>query len=103
MDTPKETACGCHYKVTPRSEAETRQLINRINRIVGQLGGMKKMIEENRYCGDLLIQLAAAERALQSLGYQVLQSHMNSCVTEKVRQGDEAVMDELLELVKKLK
>lgn len=95
--------CGCRGKHTPRSEEAQRALQNRLNRMIGQLNGMKKMVEENRYCGDILIQLAAVESALQGFGYLVLQDHMKTCVVEGVRNGDLAVVDEAVELMKKLK
>ena len=94
---------GFRHKHTPRNEAELRQLKNRLNRMVGQLNGIGRMLEENRYCGDILIQIAAVEKALQSFGYIVLSDHMNSCVVEEVRQGNTEVMDEAIELMKKLK
>ncbi|MBQ3270576.1 MAG: metal-sensing transcriptional repressor [Clostridia bacterium] len=94
---------GFRQKHTPRDEAELRQLKNRLNRMVGQLNGIGRMLDENRYCGDILIQIAAVERALQSFGYTVLGDHMRTCVAEEVRQGHDAVMDEALELMKKLK
>ena len=71
--------------------------------MIGQLNGMKKMLDENRYCGDILIQLAAVERALQSFGYIILKDHMETCVVEGVKNGDLAVVDEAVELMKKLK
>ncbi len=93
----------CRHKAQPRGEAAKRQLDNRLNRIIGQLNGVKAMVAEDRYCGDVLIQLAAAQSALQSVGYQILKEHMNSCVAAQVRAGEPQAMDELLGLVKKLK
>lgn len=61
------------------------------------------MLDENRYCGDILIQIAAVERALQSFGYIILKDHMETCVVEGVKNGDLAVVDEAVELMKKLK
>lgn len=91
------------YKHRPRSEDEIKQLKNRIHRITGQLNGIEKMLDENRYCGDILIQIAAVERALESLGYLVLSDHLKTCVTEDVRNGKYESMDEVLDLIKKLK
>lgn len=91
------------YKHRPRSEDEIKQLKNRIHRITGQLNGIEKMLDENRYCGDILIQIAAVERALESLGYLVLSDHLKTCVTENVRNGKDESMDEVLDLIKKLK
>lgn len=98
-----DTACCCRYKKTPRSPEELKLLENRLNRIIGQLGGIKKMLGENRYCGDILTQLSAAESALQNLGYLILQNHMETCVAEKIKEGDSDIIGETVELMKKLK
>ena len=95
--------CGCKHKSTPRSEDSAKQLQNRINRIIGQMNGIGKMLEDNRYCGDILTQIAAVESALQSFGYVVLKEHMNSCVVEEIQKGNTEIMDEAVELIKKLK
>lgn len=95
--------CCCHLKATPRTEKELKQLKNRLNRIAGQLNGIGRMLDENRYCGDILNQVAAVESALQSFGYLVLQEHMETCVVEEIRKGNTAVVEEAVELVKKLK
>lgn len=101
---PEAEGCpACHQRHTPRSEEELRQLKNRLNRMVGQLNGIGRMLDENRYCGDILIQISAVEKALQGFGYTVLQSHMESCVAEEVRNGNPDIMAETLELMKKLK
>lgn len=101
MDKNKE--CCCKYKSTPRSEEELKQLNNRLNRIIGQLNGIKNMLDDNRYCGDILTQIAAAENALRSFGYIVLKRHMETCVTEEILKGNTAIIDETAELMKKLK
>lgn len=96
--------CGCcRTKATPRQEKEQKQLKNRLNRIVGQLNGISKMLDENRYCGDILTQLAAVESALQSFGYVILKGHMETCVVEEINKGNEAIVDEVVELIRKLK
>ena len=59
----ERTECCCRHKATPRDEKELRQLQNRLKRMMGQLGGISKMLEENRYCGDILVQVAAVESA----------------------------------------
>lgn len=94
--------CGEHYKNTPRGEEEIKGLVNRLNRIAGQLNGIKKMIEENRYCGDVLVQVSAVESAVRAFGYLVLEDHMNTCVAEKIRAGDENIVKETVELIRKL-
>ena len=90
-------------KATPRGEGEKKQLKNRLNRMAGQLNGIGKMLDENRYCGDILVQVAAVESALQSFAYMVLQEHMETCVVEEIRKGNLAVVKEAVELMKKLK
>lgn len=71
--------------------------------MIGQLGGIKKMVDDNRYCGDILIQIAAVESALQNLGYIILQNHMETCVKDEIINGNENIIDETFELIKKLK
>lgn len=100
----EQDICVCsRHKNTPRDAKEQKQMQNRINRIIGQLNGIKNMIDDNRYCGDILIQIGAVESALQSLGYIILQDHMQTCVVQEVRNGNEEIMEEVLELIKRLK
>lgn len=94
---------NCRMKNTPRSVEGKRELVNRINRITGQLAGIKNMIEGDRYCGDILIQVGAAEKALQNLGYMIFTEHMQSCVTEKIKAGEEGIIEETVSLIKQLK
>ena len=61
------------------------------------------MLEENRYCGDILIQISAAESALRSLSYLIFEEHLGSCVADKIKSGDSEIIQETVELVKKLK
>lgn len=99
-----ELQCECHHlKHTPRSAEELKQLKNRLNRMIGQMNGIGKMLDENRYCGDILIQIVAIEKALQAFGYIVLKTHMETCMVEEIKDGNVEVVDETLELVKKLK
>lgn len=98
-----EKCCCCHQKATPRTEQELKQLKNRLSRMAGQLNGIGKMLDENRYCGDILTQVAAVESALQAFGYVILQEHMKTCVVEEIKKGNTAIVDEAVELVKKLK
>lgn len=95
--------CHCHQKATPRSEKERKQLQNRLSRMAGQLNGISRMLEENRYCGDILTQVAAVESALQAFGYAILKEHMETCVVEEIRKGNTAIVEEAVDLVKKLK
>lgn len=96
-------ACCCHLKSTPREDRKLKQLKNRLSRIAGQLNGIGRMLDENRYCGDILIQVAAVESALQAFGHLILQEHMETCVVEEIQRGNTAVVEEAVELMKKLK
>ncbi len=93
----------CRYKSVPRAEETAKALQNRLNRMIGQLGGIKKMLDDNRYCGDVLTQVAAVENALQSFGYIVLREHMETCVVDEIKKGNTGVVDEAVDLIKKLK
>lgn len=103
MENENKCCECCRHKSTPRSDETVRALQNRLSRIIGQLGGIKNMLDDNRYCGDVLIQLAAAQNALRNVGYMILREHMETCVAEGVRDGDIQVIEEAIELIKKLK
>ena len=89
-------------KRTERSDDERKKLINRLNRIEGQIRGLKGMLEEDCYCNDILIQSAAAGAALNACERELLSSHMHSCVTRDLKEGKEEVIDELMDTMKKL-
>lgn len=103
MEKTEDICACCHHKNTPRDMKEQKQLQNRISRIIGQLNGIKNMIDDNRYCGDILIQIGAAESALQALGYAILEDHMQTCVVEEIEKGNTQIMAEAVELIKRLK
>lgn len=97
-------SCNCEqYKNTPRTEQDLKALKNRLSRIIGQLGGIQKMLDDNRYCGDILIQLSAVQSALKNVGYIILSEHMKTCMVEQIEQGNTDIIDEAVELIKKLK
>ena len=81
--------CPCRHKSTPRSMELQADMQKRLNRAIGQLTGVKAMIEDNRYCGDVLTQLAAAESAVRRVSEMVLAEHMRTCVVEEVRAGND--------------
>lgn len=103
QENDKKNCCECHRKATPRQPEDLKCLKNRLSRMQGQLNGIGKMLDENRYCGDILIQIAAVESALQAFGHLILKEHMETCVREKILQGDTEVISETLELMKKLR
>lgn len=97
-----ESTC-CKHKHTPRDEKSQKLLNNRLNRMIGQLNGIQKMLDDNRYCGDILTQIAAVESALQSFGYLILEDHLKTCVVEEIEKGNTPVLEETIDLIKKLK
>lgn len=98
---PAPNDASVQTKATPRSNEFQHDLQKRLNRIIGQLNGVKTMIDNNRYCGDVLTQLAAAEAALHSVSGLIMQNHMETCVVEKIREGDDAVIAEAMDLIRK--
>lgn len=93
--------CCCKTKTKVRTEEEKKKIVSRLNRIAGQIGGVKKMIEEDRYCDDVLIQLAAVDKSVKSLAAVILESHMHSCLIENIKEGNLAVVDEVVDLFKR--
>lgn len=97
----EKSECTCRYKATPRDEKFQANLQNRLNRAIGQLKGVKAMLDDNRYCGDVLMQLAAAEKAVHRVSELILENHLHTCVVEQVRQGNDEVVDEAMGLIRK--
>ncbi len=93
--------CCCAYKNKPRSQETKDALIKRINRAQGQLTGIKQMIEQDRYCKDVLIQLSAVEKAISAISREVLAEHMKTCVVDDIQKGNTEIIDEVLSLVSK--
>ncbi len=93
--------CACH-RTKERSEEELRSLTNRLNRIEGQVRGIRGMLERDAYCPDILAQVAAANAALNAFSRELLSNHIRSCVVNDVRAGNDAVIDELLVTLQKL-
>ena len=92
---------SCRSNATPRSQELQADVQKRLNRAIGQLNGVKAMIEENRYCGDVLTQLAAAESAVRRVSELVLAEHMRTCVVEEIRGGNDEVVDEAMALIRR--
>lgn len=97
--TDKE--CACH-KTKERSEKEYKDLIHRLNRIEGQVRGIKGMVEKDAYCTDILTQVAAVSAALNSFNKVLLANHIKTCVTRDIREGREDTVDELVATLQKL-
>ena len=91
----------CNVRTKERSEEEKKNLINRLNRVTGQLNGIKTMILEDRYCEDVLIQLSAVEKSVRAIANIMLDNHMHSCLIEHIEKGDYSIIDEISELIRR--
>ena len=98
----EEEKCCCHYKTKERSEKEYKDLIHRLNRIEGQIRGIKGMVEKDAYCPEILVQVPAANAALNSFNKVLLANHIRTCVAEDIRAGKDEVIDELVTTLQKL-
>ncbi|MBQ1490153.1 MAG: metal-sensing transcriptional repressor [Eubacterium sp.] len=96
-----EQNCCCH-KTKKRTEEEYKDLITRLNRIEGQIRGIRRMVEEDAYCPDILNQAAAAGAALNSFNRVLMSNHIRTCVMEDIKNGNDETVDELLNTLKKL-
>lgn len=92
----------CSHKTKQRSEKEYKDLMNRLKRIEGQVRGIQRMLEEDAYCPDILIQVSAVNAALNSFNKVLLKNHIQSCVADNIRNGNDEVIDELVTTLQKL-
>ena len=99
MEEKKE--CCCHKK-KERTKKEYKDLLNRLSRIEGQVRGIKRMVEEDAYCTDILSQVSAVNAALNSFNKVLLANHIRTCVAEDIRAGKEETIDELVATLQKL-
>lgn len=98
----EEKECYCSHKTKERSEKEYKDMIHRLNRIEGQIRGIKGMVERDAYCTDILVQVAAVNAALNSFNKVLLTNHIKTCVTNDIREGREETVDELVTVLQKL-
>ena len=92
----EQTKCKC------RDEKEFKDLVNRLSRIEGQVRGVKKMVEDDRYCIDIVTQVSAIQAALNSFNKVLLSNHIKSCVVDDIKKGSEETVDELCDTLQKL-
>ena len=104
----KRAACGCGARTSGRKAVAVDPQIkasnqNRLRRIEGQIRGLQRMVEEDRYCADILVQISSAQEALRSVARALMRNHLRHCATQAIRKGTprqaEAMYDELLELI----
>ena len=94
--------CECSIKSTKRDASEQKKLINRLNRIEGQIRGIKKMILNDAYCVDILTQSSAANAAINSFNKSLIANHIKNCVVRDIQDEKFQTVDELLEVLQKL-
>ena len=101
-DMQQEECCCCSGKTKERDDKEYKDLMNRLKRIEGQVRGVEKMLENDAYCTDILIQVSAITSALNSFNKVLLANHMKTCVADNIREGNDEVIDELVCTLQKL-
>lgn len=102
MENKEKTECCCCHKTKQHSEEEYKALLNRLNRIEGQIRGIKRMLQENAYCTDIINQVAAANAALNAFNKELLSNHIKTCVTDDIKAGKEDTVEDLLRTLQKL-
>ena len=95
----EQCCCG---RTKERTEEEYKRLIHRLNRIEGQIRGIRGMVEKSAYCTDILVQVAAANAALNAFSKELLASHIKTCVAQDIRDGKDETIDELVDTLQKL-
>ena len=102
MNDTEQVGCPACARKTERSEEQKKKLINRLSRLEGQVRGVRKMIENDAYCNDVLIQTAAIGAAVDAFSREVLRAHLHTCVIRDIREGRDEVADELMETLERL-
>lgn len=97
-----EKKCCCCQKKKQRTPEEYTKLINRLNRIEGQIRGIRGMVENDAYCPDIIVQSAAVNAAVNAFNKELLASHIRTCVADDIRRGNDGVIDELVATLQKL-
>ncbi len=97
----EERSCTC-AKNTYRTEEEKKKLINRMKRVEGQIRGIIRMVENDAYCNDILIQASAANAAINAFNKELLSAHIHTCVARDIREGKNETIDELVATMQKL-
>jgi CsoR family transcriptional regulator, copper-sensing transcriptional repressor len=94
--------CQKHKKPSEQSLKAQKSIIDRLNRVEGQIRGIKSMIEKESYCDDVINQIEAARSALSAIELVLLDSHFKNCIAEQLKNGDQEAVDEVLKTIKKL-
>ena len=102
IETEPKKCCHCSQRKKERTPEEYKKLLNRLNRIEGQIRGIKGMLERGAYCPDILVQAAAANAALNAFNKELLADHIRTCVADDIRNGKDETIDELVVTMQKL-
>ncbi len=102
IEKGKPASSCCSHKTKERNSREYQDLLHRLNRIEGQVRGIKGMVEKDAYCTDILVQVAAVTAALNSFNKVLLATHIKTCVTRDILEGKEDTVDELVVTLQKL-
>ncbi|MGM0877229.1 MAG: metal-sensitive transcriptional regulator [Bacillota bacterium] len=105
MSTEHDCQDNCNnneHRSSHHSEKVKKNLVTRLNRIEGQIRGIKALIEKDTYCDDVITQISATQSALNSVGKLLIEGHLRTCVVERIQEGDEEIIDELLVTVQRL-
>ena len=94
--------CCCHCRTKHRDDKEERDLLNRLSRIEGQVRGLRRMVDADAYCVDILTQVSAVCAALNAFNRELMGAHIKTCVADGVKRGDDTVIDELVATLQKL-
>ena len=98
-----DNECKKCTKKTYRTDDEKKNIIKRLNIIEGQIRGIKQMISDDRYCDDVLTQLSAIKKSIESLENKILENHINNCIARQIKSGDEEIVQEIMGLFKRLR
>lgn len=98
----QKECCCCSGRTKERSDEDVKKLIHRLNRIEGQIRGIRGMLEKNAYCIDILGQVSAANAALNAFGKELLAEHIRTCVAQDIREGRDETIEELVNTLQKL-
>ena len=98
----KKEKCCCSCKKKERKDSEIKSLVTRLNRIEGQVKGIRNMIENDAYCTDVLVQVSAINAALNAFSKTLLANHIKTCVANDIRAGKDEVIDDLLNTLQKM-
>lgn len=98
----RDEVCCCMHKSKKRTEEEFKNLVNRLNRIEGQIRGIKGMVEKDAYCTDILVQVAAVNAALNAFNKELLANHIRTCVAQDIRAGKDETIEDLVKTIQKL-